>query len=90
MIVMRMAHQDERDLATGVAQDRFHVLGMPLRTRIQHRESFRCSDEISIGPVIGHRTGVVGDDPANAGHHRQIGAALWFQFGQKGHVHAPK
>ena len=89
MVVVRVAHQDERDLAAGVAQDRLDVLGMAFRPGIQHRQPFRRVDQIGVGAVIGHRAGIVGDDPADAGQHRQIGAALRLRFGQKGHVDAP-
>ena len=89
MIVVRVAHQDERDLAAGVAQDRLHMLRMALRPGIQHDQPFRRLNQIGVGPEIGHRAGIVRDDPADAGHHRQIGAALRLRFGQKGHVHAP-
>ena len=43
-------------------------------------------NQIGVGTEIGHWSGIVRNDPADPGQHRQIGAAFRLRFGQEGHL----
>ena len=61
------------------------MLRVVLRSGVEHRDAVRRVDQIRVRAVVGHRSGIGGDDPRDAGHHRQDRAAFGLGFGQEGH-----